>query len=60
MPSTPEHCKTINDDLSKYNFEDIKADLDYMYYIGRAYDLLDVNWKQLLGNDIIKINKFDI
>jgi hypothetical protein len=60
MPSTPEHCKTINDDLSNYNFNDIKTDLDYMYYIGRAYDLLDVSWKQLLGNEIIKINKFDI
>ena len=60
MPNTPEHCKTINDDLSKYNFSDIKNDLDYMYYIERAYDLLDVNWMQLIGNNIIKINKFDI
>lgn len=60
MPSTPEHCKTINDDLSKYNFNDIKKDLDYMYYIGRTYELLDVKWKQLLGQNIIEINKFDL
>ena len=60
MPNTPDHCVTINDDLSKYNFADIKADLDYMYYIERTYDLLDVSWRQLLGNDFIKINKFDI
>ena len=60
MPNTPEHCVTINDDLSKYDFDDIRKDLDYLYYIDRTYDLLDVNWKQLIGNEIIKINKFDI
>jgi hypothetical protein len=60
MPNTPEHCKTINDDLSKYDFSAIKADLDYMYYVERTFDLLDVSWKQLLGNDFLKIDKFDI
>ena len=60
MPNTPDHCKTINEDLSKYNFNDIKSDIDYMYYIMRAYDLLDVKWKQLLQNNIIDINDFDI
>lgn len=60
MANTPEHCKTINKDLSEYTFDDIKNDLDYMYYIARTYDLLDVKWKQLCNNKLIDINKFDI
>ena len=60
MPNTPDYCKTINEDLSNYNFKDIKQDLDYMYYIMRAYELVDIKWKQLLGKNIFDINKFDI
>lgn len=60
MPNTPDCCKTINEDLSDYNFDDIKPDIDYVYYVMRAYDLLDVKWKQLTGEHIIDINKFDI
>ena len=60
MPSTPDYCKTINKDLSEYRFSDIKQDLDYMYYILRAYELVDLDWVQLFGNHIIKINKFDL
>lgn len=60
MPNTPDHCKTINEDLSTYKFDDIIKDLDYLYYIMRAYDLIDVKWKQLLNGHIHEINKFDI
>lgn len=60
MPNTPDYCKTINKDLSEYDFNDIKPDIDYMYYVMRAYDLLDVKWKQLLKNNIIDIQDFDI
>lgn len=60
MPNTPDHCKTINKDLSEYNFNDIRNDIDYMYYIMRAYELVDIKWKQLLGKNISDINKFDI
>lgn len=60
MPNTPDHCKTINKDLSEYNFDDIRNDIDYMYYIMRAYELVDIKWKQLLGKNIFDINKFDI
>ena len=60
MPNTPDHCKTINKDLSEYNFDDIRKDIDYMYYIMRAYELVDIKWKQLLGKNIFDINKFDI
>lgn len=60
MPNTPDNCKTINEDLSTYDFNDIKKDLNYMYYVSRTYDLLNVVWKQLLGTSIQRINKFDL
>lgn len=59
MPSIPEHCRLINNDLSTYDFNEIKKDLDYMYYIQRCADLMDIPWLELKGNDIERTNKFD-
>ena len=59
MPSIPEHCRLINNDLSTYDFDEIKKDLDYMYYIQRCADLMDIPWLELKGNDIERTNKFD-
>lgn len=59
MPNTPEHCKTMNEDLSTYNFSDIQKELDYMYYIYRTLDLLDIEWKELSGNNFNPTNKFE-
>ena len=60
MPNTPDCCKTINEDLSTYNFDELRKDISYMYYIERTVDLLDGSWKQLIGNNLIEIHKFDI
>ena len=59
MPSIPEHCRLINNDLSTYNFDDIKKDIDYMFYVSRCADLLDIPWRQLKGDDIISTNRFN-
>ena len=59
MPSIPEHCRLINNDLSTYDFEDIKKDIDYMFYVSRCADLLDIPWRQLKGGDIISTNRFN-
>lgn len=59
MPSIPEHCRLINHDLSTYNFDDIKKDIDYMFYVSRCADLLDIPWRQLKGDDIISTNRFN-
>ena len=59
MPNTPEHCKTMNEDLSTYNFADVKKELDYMYYVYRTLDLLDIQWKELSGNDFNITNRFE-
>ena len=59
MPSTPEHCKTMNEALDSYNFDEVKKELDYMYYIYRTLDLLDIQWKELSGNNFNPTNRFE-
>lgn len=58
MPSIPEHCKLINDDISHYDFnKDIKPDLDYMFYIEQCAELLNIEWLQIHHHNII--NNYD-
>lgn len=59
MPSTPEHCLLVNDDLSHYKFDDIAKELDYMYYITRCADLLDMDWYHLKGTDLKITDRFN-
>lgn len=59
MPSIPDHCRLINNDLSSYDFNEIKKDLDYMFYINRCADLLDIPWQKLQGNSVEPTNQFD-
>lgn len=59
MPNIPEHCKLINDDFSNYDFNEIKKELDYQYYLQRTLDLLDIPWRQLSGNNLKNIDKFN-
>lgn len=64
MSDTPDYCRTINEDLSTYKFEDIKKDLDYMYYVRKAISLLDTAvtdepWADFDGLDFIKSKRFD-
>ena len=59
MPNIPEHCRLINYALKTYKFEDIKKDLDYMFYIKRAIDLLGDQWYELNGTLLSTTNKFD-
>lgn len=58
MPNIPEHCLLINDDLRNYNFNEIKKQLDYNYYLNRCADMLDIDWTQLKGVELLSINKF--
>ena len=59
MPSTPEHCRTMNCDLRTYDFNEVRKDLDYSFYVERLYNLLDVNWKMYCGEDLIETHQFD-
>lgn len=59
MPTIPQHCKLINEDLSTYDFKQISKDMDYMFYIERAMDVLDIKWYSILDNKLIRIKSFD-
>ena len=59
MPNVPEHCRLINEDLNTCDFNEIKKDIDYMFYITRCADLLDINWVQLLNGSLSYTNKFN-
>lgn len=59
MPNIPEHCQTMNDDLSTYNFREVQRYLDYKFYIMRTMDLLNIPWRQLAGDTTYEIHKFD-
>lgn len=59
MAGIPEHCKLMNNDLSTYTFKDIKSELDYMYYIDKCADLLDMDWYQVKGFDVLRTHQFE-
>lgn len=59
MPNIPEHCQTMNDDLSTYNFREVQRYLDYKFYIMRTMDLLNIPWRQLAGDTTYETHKFD-
>lgn len=59
MPNIPEHCQTMNDDLSTYNFREVQRYLNYKFYIMRTMDLLNIPWRQLAGDTTYETHKFD-
>lgn len=58
MPSTPEHAMCLNDDIKKYNFDELKSQIDYMYYIEKCADQLDGPWFELGPNGLHPTRKF--
>jgi hypothetical protein len=59
MPNIPDHCMLVNKSLDSYNFSEIKSKIDYMYYIQRCADLLDMQWTQIKGLQVFHTNQFD-
>ena len=59
MPSIPEHCRLLNEDLSTYDFDELKKDIDYMFYIQRCADLLDIDWLDLKGDTLERTEKYN-
>lgn len=60
MPNVPDHCMPLNEDLEDYNFDDLKPGIDYMFYILRTMDLMDIQWSQLCQGEIFETHQFDI
>lgn len=59
MAGIPEHCKLMNNSLDSYSFDDVKKELDYMFYIDRCADLLDMQWTELKDGRLNITNKFN-
>lgn len=60
MPDTPEHCMTVNDALRNYDYDDWRKQIDYLYYYQRTVDLLDLEWKELIGTNLRSTSRFKI
>lgn len=58
MPNAPEHCRVMNNDLTTYDWDDWRKDIDYAWYISRVSDLLDLDFKELIGTDIYRTDRF--
>lgn len=58
MPGTPDNCLLINDKFEAYNFDLLKKDIDYMWYIMRALALIDMPWYTISNNKLIETNQF--
>lgn len=59
IPNIPDHCRLINNDLSSYKFDDIRKDIDYMFYVQRCMDLLDIDWIELRHSQLVATNRFN-
>lgn len=59
MPSLPDHCLIIDEEISSYDIKEIRKQIDYMYYYEIIIDLLicpsikSVDWAQLKHNQYI-------
>jgi hypothetical protein len=56
-PGCPPHCELINDALVNYNINDLRGDIDYMWYIEQTVDMIDAPWYEIVGS---KIQRYDI
>lgn len=60
VASLPDHCKLLNEDMSTYQFEDIKHEIDYVWYIDTAKALLNTYvFKQLIGSELYATSRFN-
>lgn len=48
----PPHCELINDKLNNYSIDDLKNDIDYMWYINETVEMLNVPYYDLIGNEM--------
>ena len=59
MANIPDYCKLINNDLTKYDFADLRSQIDYAYYVQRAVDLINLPWLKLKDGVLAQTSEFD-
>ena len=52
-PGCPPHCALVNDALDKYNINNLRNDIDYMWYIENTVDMLSAPYYDLVGTKFI-------
>ena len=59
MPSLPDHCLIIDEEISSYDMKEMRKQIDYSYYYEIILDLLicpsikSLDWVQLKHNQYI-------
>ena len=59
MPSLPDHCLIVDEEINSYDMKEMRKQIDYMYYYEIILDLLicpsikSVDWAQLYHNQYI-------
>lgn len=59
MPSTPDHCLPLNDDMRHYLFSAIKPKLDYGYYLNNCAERMEGTWIKFDGDKEVVTYEFD-
>lgn len=54
-PGCPPHCELINEALDKYDFDKVREDIDYMWYIDETVNMLSDIWHEMQGSNIVKL-----
>ena len=57
--STPEHSLLLNEDMSNYTYEELRKQIDYMYYIRKCADQLSGSWIELDYSGVYRTHQFD-
>lgn len=57
--STPEHSLLLNEDMSNYPYEQMRKQIDYMYYIKKCADQLSGSWLQLDSTGVYRTDQFN-
>lgn len=65
LPSLPDHCLIINDDIDSYDINELRPHIDYMYYYDIILDLLvcpsvKEEWLQLKHSNYIEKPLIDL
>jgi hypothetical protein len=51
-PGCPPHCALLNDALINYNINDLRDDIDYMWYIEETLGMLDAPWYDMVSGEM--------
>lgn len=57
-PGCPPHCALVNAALINYDINELREDIDYLWYIQETLDMLDAPWYEISGNKMYRYEIF--